>query len=107
MGRARAPALRLEEEILLPGYAAYGDPHHPLALLVLGDHVAIRQRADRLADESAADPDALRELGERLAAHVRLEERELFPVIEQAMPGEELMALALSMERADDRTEAP
>jgi hemerythrin HHE cation binding domain-containing protein len=37
---------RLEEEILLPAYAAYGDAHHPLVLRVLGDHVAIRQRAD-------------------------------------------------------------
>jgi transposase len=40
---------RLEEELLLPSYAAYGDSHHPLVLSVLGDHVAIRQRADRLA----------------------------------------------------------
>ena len=49
---------RLEEEILLPGYAAYGDAHHPLVLRVLGDHVAIHQRADRLAHRPATDPDA-------------------------------------------------
>lgn len=92
---------RLEEETLLPGYAAYGDPHHPLVLSVLGDHVDIRQRADRLAADPTAPTDALHDLGERLAAHVRLEERELFPLIEGAMPAAELSALADALARAE------
>jgi len=92
---------RLEEETLLPGYAPYGDAHHPLVLSVLGDHVAIRQRADRLAADPTASPDALHDLGERLATHVRLEERELFPLIEDAMPAAELTALAETLERAE------
>ena len=94
---------QLEENILLPGYAAYGDPYHPLVLQVLGDHVAIRQRANRLSRQSAApDPRELHDLGQRLAAHVRREERELFPSIEQAIPAGELMALAQDLQDAED-----
>lgn len=95
---------RLEEEVLLPGYAAYGDAHHPLVLRVLGDHVAIRQRADRLARQPEPEPEPLHDLGEWLASHVRLEERELFPLIEQAVPADELMTLAQALERAEDST---
>ncbi|MBX5470311.1 MAG: hemerythrin domain-containing protein [Thermoleophilaceae bacterium] len=92
---------RLEEEIVLPGYSAHGDAHHPLVLRALGDHVEIRGRANCLAGEPAAPPDALRELGEALAAHVRLEERELFPLIESVVPKRELAALAEALERAE------
>jgi DUF438 domain-containing protein len=95
-----AEHFRLEEEILLPAYAAHGDPHHPLVLEALGDHVAIRQRAARL---TSSDPtvDELHELGARLAAHVRLEERALFPMIENVMPEDELLAVARALEDAD------
>ena len=37
--------------------------------------------------------DALHTLGEQLSAHVRREERELFPLIEQALPEHELTRL--------------
>jgi iron-sulfur cluster repair protein YtfE (RIC family) len=76
---------RQEEEILLPAFAAYGDPHHPLVARSLCDHVVIRRLA---ADVVAApcEPALLHELGTRLAEHVRLEERELFPMIEDALP---------------------
>lgn len=91
---------QLEEELMLPAYAAYGDAHHPLVLQVLGDHVAIREQMGRLLDDPEPAPAALQELGVALAAHVRLEERELFGLIEQAMPGEKLLALAHELERA-------
>lgn len=107
---------QLEEELLLPAYAAYGDARHPLVLRVLGDHVEIRALAAGVAT-IASDPatptntatarktataplDSLHELGAALAAHVRLEERELFPVIEAAMPAEELLELARALEAA-------
>ena len=41
-----------------------------------------------------AEPDALRELGERLERHIRFEERELFPMIEAVLPADELERLA-------------
>lgn len=93
---------RLEEEILLPAYARYGDAHDPLVLRVLADHVAIRQRADALAASATIAPEALHELGVRLAAHVRLEERELFPLIERAVPAPELLAVARTIEEHHD-----
>jgi hypothetical protein len=93
--------LRLEEEVLLPSYAAHGDPHNRVVLRVLGDHVAIRQRADALAGGAELRVDAIHEVGARLAAHVRLEERELFPLIERAMPPTDLLAVARTLERLE------
>jgi hypothetical protein len=85
---------RQEEEVLLPAYAAHGDPHGQLVARALCDHVAIRQRVGALAGGGNRPLDSLHELGEMLAAHVRLEERELFPLIEAALPPDELAALA-------------
>jgi len=90
----------LEEEQLLPAYSAYGDAHNPLVGRVLRDHVAIRVRAAALADEPSAAPETLHELGAALSEHVRLEERQLFAVIEEAMPADELLALARRLEQA-------
>jgi hypothetical protein len=97
-GRAH---FRLEEEILLPAYAAHADPHHPLVARALCDHVAIRARADALAVDEAPDPATLRELGEDLADHVRLEERELFGLIEAALPAARLAAVATALEHTE------
>lgn len=93
-GRAH---FRQEEEILLPAYAGHGDPHHPLVARALCDHVAIRHSAGRLAREANPAVDELHELGARLADHVRLEERELFPLIERTLPQERLAALAAEL----------
>ena len=89
---------RLEEEILVPAYAAHGDPHHALIARALCDHVAIRHHAQALAGAAEPTLDALHELGHQLAAHVRLEERQVFPLIEQAVPSDELAVLARALE---------
>ena len=91
---------RLEEELLFPAYAGYGDPYDPLVLRALGEHAMIRHRAAVLAATRSAAPDALRVLGTELAAHVRLEEREVFPLIERVMPERELAALARALDDA-------
>ena len=82
---------RLEEELLLPAYAAHGAPNHPAVLRMLLDHMLIRRDADRLAN--APPLELLHDLGARLAAHVELEEHELFPLIEETIPEPELDAL--------------
>jgi hemerythrin-like domain-containing protein len=82
---------RLEEELLLPAYAAYGDPCEPAIIRMLVDHVVIRRDAHRLG--CAPELDVLHELGARLKGHVALEEHEVFPLIEQALPEHELQAL--------------
>jgi hypothetical protein len=99
-GRAH---FRVEEEVLLPAYAAHGDPHHELVAQVLCDHVAIRQQAAALAGDSAPAVRALNDLGACLADHVRLEERELFPLIEAAMPPARLAVVAAELEQAELR----
>ena len=97
-GRAH---FRLEEEILLPAYAGHGDPYHPLVARALCDHTAIRQWADVLGRGPTSTPAALHALGVSLADHVRLEERELFPLIELAVPAARLLAVAEALERAE------
>jgi hemerythrin-like domain-containing protein len=94
-GRAH---FRAEEEVLLPAYAAHGDPYHSLVARTLCDHVAIRHRAAALAQGPVAAVDGMRDLGVLLAEHVRREERELFPLIEDAMPAAQLAALAAVLE---------
>jgi len=91
---------RLEEEVLFPAYAGHGDPHDPVVLRALGDHAMIRHRADAVAAAASSDPSALALLGAELAAHVRLEEREVFPLIERVMPERELEAVARALEAA-------
>ena len=92
---------RLEEEILLPALAARGDPYHPLVARTLCDHLAIRQRARELANDPDVTPAALHRLGAQLAAHVRMEERELFALLENTLPTEELEAIANALSQAE------
>jgi hypothetical protein len=82
---------RLEEELLLPAYAAHGEPDHPAIVRTLVDHMLIRRDAAQLA---ATPPlELLHDLGVRLADHVRFEEHELFTLIETVIPEHELEAL--------------
>lgn len=98
-GRAH---FRLEEEVLFPAYAGHGDPYSPLLARALCDHVAIRERIDVFGRESTMPIAELRELGSLISDHVRLEERELFPMIEKALPTAQLAAVALALARAED-----
>jgi hypothetical protein len=93
-GRAH---FRVEEEVLLPAFAGHGDAHHPLVARALCDHVAIRQRMDSLRDDSP-DLACLHELGRILGDHVRLEECELFALIEHTLPATDLAAVARALQ---------
>ena len=87
---------REEEEILLPAYGRHANPHHPLVARVLCEHVAIRALA--IAMDAPSPPIAvLQELGLALSDHVRLEERSLFPLIEETVPPAELERLAAQL----------
>jgi hemerythrin HHE cation binding domain-containing protein len=94
---------RLEEEVLLPAYAGHGDPHHPLLARALCDHVAIRHAVDKQAGRPAIRVAELHQLGGLLGDHIRLEERQLFPLIERAIPAAQLAALAAHLEQAERR----
>ncbi|MEA2179661.1 MAG: hypothetical protein QOG77_2958 [Solirubrobacteraceae bacterium] len=90
---------RLEDEILLPAYACHGDPGHPVVVQALVDHMTIRRDAG-IAAAGAASLETLRGLGAYLAAHVRLEERELFPLVERTLPEADLAALGARLAAA-------
>jgi iron-sulfur cluster repair protein YtfE (RIC family) len=87
---------RIEEELLLPAFASRGDARNPAVVQVLVDHVEIRSAARRVATKTASLVE-LHKLGDRLAAHVRLEERELFPLIEATLTERELDVLGVEL----------
>ena len=103
--REGARHFRTEEEVLLPAYARHGEPDQPEVVRVLVDHVDLRRRAQDLAASPDPDPAELHELGERLESHIRHEERVLFPLIEEALPLEELEQVGAAVERAEARQE--
>jgi hypothetical protein len=67
---------------------------------MLVDHIRIRAAAQRLEHEAEPELGELHHLGSALERHVRLEEREVFPLIEAAMPAAEAERLVdLVMQR--------
>jgi iron-sulfur cluster repair protein YtfE (RIC family) len=87
-----SPHFREEEEVLLPVYARCGGDlgAEPIREM-LADHARIRGLVLTLIDENRsaeASVDMLREIGERLEAHIRLEERRVFPLVEATLPEE-------------------
>jgi hemerythrin-like domain-containing protein len=78
-----------------------GDLGEQPILQMLTQHVLIRGLAMQLSDELEQDKireDTLRNLGEKLEAHIRLEEREVFPLIEQTLPEHALQEVASRLE---------
>jgi iron-sulfur cluster repair protein YtfE (RIC family) len=83
---------REEEEVLLSVYARCGGDlgAEPIQEMV-ADHARIRGLVLALIDEDLsgeASMDTLRKIGERLEAHIRLEERRVFPLVEATLPEE-------------------
>jgi len=92
---------RVEEDVMLPGAAHRIAPTDPAVVRVLTDHVEIRRRALDLEAGGSVDAETLNALGETLSAHVRHEERVLFPMIEEALSDEELARLAQGIDEAE------
>ncbi len=83
-----------EEEVLLAVYARHGGDlgAEPIREMV-ADHARIRGLVMTLIEEDRSGEvgtDTLRKIGERLEAHIRLEERRMFPLVESALPEEGL-----------------
>ena len=91
---------RAEEEVLLPRLAAAGGADSTAVARVLVDHAEIRLRAFRLQG-GAVSAAVLKELGELLAEHVRLEERDLFPAIEELLDDHDLRRLTADVAAAE------
>jgi hemerythrin-like domain-containing protein len=73
---------RIEEQSLLP--LLRSAETLPLAQRTLADHQQLRELLDGLQQK---DIEALNRFGECLMAHVRFEERALFPAIESLLQG--------------------
>ncbi|MDI3317889.1 MAG: hemerythrin domain-containing protein [Bacillota bacterium] len=89
---------RKEEDHLLPLYGRWGAADDPRVVRMLVQHVELRARVEQLEERlRSGEPlegDFLFDLGSRMTAHVRLEEDEVFPLIEANVPGDRLAALA-------------
>ena len=84
---------RLEEELLFPAYAGYGDPHDPRVLRALGEHVMIRHRADALAaTPTAVTEDARSSSARSWQPTCASRSARCSPLIEHLMPSDELDA---------------
>ncbi len=93
---------RLEEERVLPLLTDCGDPAESLVIRTLLEHQRIRSMAARLEAAHAtgdADRFLMRQLAELLERHIRFEERELFPYLEQTISTCALDRLGLSAPR--------
>jgi len=92
---------RVEEEVLLPGWALHCPVDRVAVARMLEEHLAIRRGVLRAA-AAEASIEELAELGQLLDDHVRFEERELFPMIEEALDPGDLNRLAAAIERAEE-----
>lgn len=90
---------RIEEEVLLPAWAAGGELDEAMAVRTLTDHLFIRAQTVRLQD-GELPLEELHALGQRLHDHVRFEERTLFPLIERQLDEAALTRLGAAIAAA-------
>lgn len=91
---------RIEEEVLLPGWAAYGELDRDGVAQMLEEHLMIRRQVLRLQ----AGELSIRQihcLGDLLHDHVRFEERVLFVAAEESLDAVSLAYLATAIEAAE------
>lgn len=96
------PHFTVEEDVLLPAVADVLPASDPDVVRMLAEHAELRRRADDVAATPDPDPQALHELGELLAAHVRLEERIIFPRIEARLDPVRLRELGARVSAAEE-----
>lgn len=92
---------RIEEEVLLPGWALEAEVDWAGAERMLREHLEIRRQVLR-AEAGEIELEELRALGRLLHDHVRFEERELFVEVEAALGQPGLERLATAIEAAED-----
>jgi hypothetical protein len=88
---------RTEEEVLLPVWALHAPVDRAAVARMLEEHLAIRRDALRF-EAGEVSLEELPEIATRLHDHVRFEERELFPKIEDSLGPELIGRLADALE---------
>ncbi len=91
---------RIEEEVLLPGWAVAAEVDRAGVERMLREHLEIRRQVLR-AEAGEIELDELRALGRLLHDHVRFEERELFVAVEAALDAAALERLGAAIEAAE------
>ena len=100
----------IEERLLLPALPSHDSEWAPCVARVRDDHAAIRAAARTLADPRGMNDDPVadaRALGERLAAHVRFEERAVFEILERRLSAPDLERLGDAVADAEGEGVAP
>lgn len=88
---------REEEECIFPLLAAYLDQPSDLVDRALVEHGRLRAAAVRWGrDPEQVCADAVARVARLLKAHIRCEEREIFPLVERIVPDEVLRATCLA-----------
>jgi hemerythrin-like domain-containing protein len=90
---------RKEEEVLLPVLVRHGGNllGQKQVAEMLAQHAEIRGLVMELSDEverGGVRTETLQAIGERLEKHIRLEEREVFPMLEESLPKEALQEIS-------------
>jgi len=96
---------REEEELLFPLIAEHLGAVPDDVTQLLAQHVemhALVHRLGRSVEEGAVPPEDVRTLGRQLEAHIRLEEKQVFPEIEHTVPEADLASLTFA-----ERTRRP
>lgn len=88
-GEDGAHHFRVEEEVLVPWWARFAPVDREGVARMLEEHLEIRRQALRL-ESGEGSLEELRALGRLLHDHVRFEERQLFPAIEDSLDAEQL-----------------
>lgn len=87
-----------EEELLLPLLLEMGNT--TLAERMLGEHRLIQDLVMLTKSRAVETPEKLLELARVMKAHIRFEERELFPVLEEQVPEELLCKIGEQLQAA-------
>ena len=90
---------REEEELLLPLIVEAAGSVPPVVERVLADHVELHTALLRLRrglPSGRAEPEPMHEVARLLEAHIRLEERDLFPLAEATVPPSALAGLTFA-----------
>ena len=102
MERHAASHFREEEDMVFPLLAARSAESHAILGRAAAEHVELAAALRFAGAGGAVDAESLGAAGRLLEAHVRLEEREIFPLMEQTLSAAELESLA-----AADRPAVP
>ena len=95
------PHFREEEELLFPLVVGFEDAE-ALVVRALLEHQRLHALAARLRRGGSTATEVMKELADLLAAHVRFEERDLFPLIERLTAGDIEVDLASREDPAFD-----